>query len=117
MSYIKEPNNHYSKLPFLTQQTLISEAYQLPRNKKLFLVGPWNKMAISRKPCIEWNPWSSLVVVEKAFPLPLLRMKPLLLRLWQYKEMSMHLLGFNLCLTTVLPMSMVDPLLDSHIGH
>jgi hypothetical protein len=56
MAYIKEPDNHYSKLPFLSQQALISEAYQMPRNKKLFLVGPLNKMAKSRQPHTEWNP-------------------------------------------------------------
>jgi len=63
------------------------------------------------------EPRTTLDVGEKAFPVPLLRMKPLLLRLWQYKETSMHLLGIKLCLPKVLPKSMVDPPLDNHIGH
>jgi hypothetical protein len=86
MAYIKEPTNHFSRLSFLLQQALISEACQLPRNKKLFLVGPWNKMTVSRKPHNQWNPWTTLAVLEKAFPLPLLMMKPLLLRLWKYNK-------------------------------
>lgn len=35
MCFVKESDNHYSKLPFLSHQPLYSEAYQLSRNKNM----------------------------------------------------------------------------------